>query len=47
MAICDGYSEGVRSYLRIIDGNEVRYLLVEKELIDSDIRKGSLGRLSN
>jgi len=43
MAICDGYSEGVRSYLRIIDRNEVRYLLVEKELIDSDIRKGSLG----
>ncbi|HKM49584.1 MAG TPA: hypothetical protein VJZ75_00230 [Candidatus Bathyarchaeia archaeon] len=43
MAICDGYSEGVRSYLRIIDRNEIRYLLVEKELIDSDILKGSLG----
>ena len=43
LTICDGYSEGVRSHLRIINSNEVRYLLVEKELIDSDIRRGALG----
>lgn len=43
IVICEGYSEGVRSHLRVIDQNETQFLLVEKELIESDILKGSLG----
>jgi tRNA A-37 threonylcarbamoyl transferase component Bud32 len=43
MAVCDGYVEGVRSHLRVVNDNEIRYLLVERELIESDVRRGSLG----
>jgi tRNA A-37 threonylcarbamoyl transferase component Bud32 len=43
MVICDGYPEGIRAHLRLVNKNEVRYLLVDKELVESDVHDGALG----
>ena len=43
MVICDGYPEGIRTHLRLVNKNEVRYLLVDKELFESDVHNGALG----
>ena len=43
MAICNEYLEGMRSYLRRVNNDEVRFLLVDKELFESDLSKGALG----
>jgi tRNA A-37 threonylcarbamoyl transferase component Bud32 len=43
MAICEEYHEGVRSHRRLIGKNEARYLIVDKELFESDVNKGALG----
>jgi len=43
MVICDGYPEGIRAHLRTVNNHEVRYLLVDKELFESDVHNGALG----
>jgi tRNA A-37 threonylcarbamoyl transferase component Bud32 len=43
MAICEDYPEGVRSHRRLIGKNEGRYLIVDRELFESDVSNGALG----
>jgi len=43
MAICEEYPEGVRSHRRLIGENEGRYLIVDRELFESDVNNGALG----
>jgi len=43
MAICEEYPEGVRSHRRFIGKNECRYLVVDRELFESDVTNGALG----
>jgi len=43
MAICEEYPEGVRSHRRFIGKNEGRYLIVDRELFESDVSNGALG----
>jgi len=43
MAICDEYPEGVRTHRRLTGKNEWRYLIVDRELFESDVSNGALG----
>ena len=43
IAICDEYPEGVRTHRRLMGKNEWRYLVVDKELFESDVSNGALG----
>ncbi len=43
MAVCEEYSEGVRSHRRFIGKNEGRFLVVDRELFESDVKNGALG----
>lgn len=43
MAICEEYPEGVRTHRRFIGKNESRYLIVDRELFESDVSNGALG----
>lgn len=43
MVVCEEYSQGLRAYLSVANGNETRFLLVDKSLMESDVRKGALG----
>ena len=43
MAVCDEYPEGVRTHRRLIGKNEGRYLIVDRELFESDVTNGALG----
>ena len=43
MAICEEYPEGVRSHRRFIGKNEGRYIIVDRELFESDVSNGALG----
>lgn len=41
--ICEEYSNGLRAHRRFLGGSEVRILIAERKLVESDIRKGALG----
>lgn len=43
LVVCDGYANGLRAHLRLMNGHEVRYLIAERNLVESDIQKGTLG----
>jgi tRNA A-37 threonylcarbamoyl transferase component Bud32 len=43
LVVCDGYGEGLRTHLRSVDDREIRILIAEKNLIESDVKKGALG----
>ncbi len=43
LVICEEYANGLRAHRRIAEGNEVRFLIAERNLIESDIQKGTLG----
>jgi tRNA A-37 threonylcarbamoyl transferase component Bud32 len=43
LIVCDEYPNGLRAHLRLIDGQKVRYLIADRNLMESDIRKGALG----
>ena len=43
MAVCDEYPEGVRTHRRLSGKNEWRYLIVDRELFESDVSNGALG----
>jgi len=43
LVICEEYSNALRAHRRIADGNETRFLVAERNLIESDVRKGTLG----
>jgi tRNA A-37 threonylcarbamoyl transferase component Bud32 len=43
LVICEEYANGLRSQRRITNGEETRFLIADKNLIESDVRKGTLG----
>jgi tRNA A-37 threonylcarbamoyl transferase component Bud32 len=43
LVVCDGYSEGLRAHRRVADDREVRFLIAERNLVESDVKKGALG----
>ena len=43
LVLCEGYSNGLRAHLRIYDGEEFRFLIADRTLVESDLEKGTLG----
>jgi tRNA A-37 threonylcarbamoyl transferase component Bud32 len=43
LVICEEYPNALRAHRRITDGSETRFLVAERSLIESDVRKGTLG----
>jgi len=43
LVLCDGYQNGLRAHLRVYDGGEVRFLIADRALVESDVDKGTLG----
>jgi len=43
LVLCEGYANGLRAQLRVFDGYQVRFLIVDRTLAESDIEKGTLG----
>jgi tRNA A-37 threonylcarbamoyl transferase component Bud32 len=43
LVLCEGYAAGLRAHLRVYDGNEMRFLIVDRNLVESDVEKGTLG----
>ena len=43
LIVCEGYASGLKAQRRVANGDEARFLLVERELVESDINKGTLG----
>jgi tRNA A-37 threonylcarbamoyl transferase component Bud32 len=43
LVLCDGYSNGLRAHLRVYDGQEFRFLIADRTLVESDVEKGTLG----
>ena len=43
LVVCESYANGLRAHLRVIDGHEIRFLLADRGLMESDITKGTLG----
>jgi tRNA A-37 threonylcarbamoyl transferase component Bud32 len=43
LVLCEGYASGLRAYLRMYDAHEIRFLIVDRTLVESDVEKGTLG----
>ena len=43
LVLCESYSNGLRAYLRVFNGHQVRFLIVDRTLAESDVEKGTLG----
>jgi tRNA A-37 threonylcarbamoyl transferase component Bud32 len=43
LVVCDSYANGLRAHLRVIDGHEIRFLITDRSLMESDITRGTLG----
>ena len=43
LVLCEGYSNGLRAHLRVYDGEEFRFLIADRTLVESDVEKGTLG----
>ncbi|MGD0176504.1 MAG: hypothetical protein ABSC50_06740 [Candidatus Bathyarchaeia archaeon] len=43
LVVCESYANGLRAHLRVIDGHEIRFLIADRGLMESDITKGTLG----
>jgi tRNA A-37 threonylcarbamoyl transferase component Bud32 len=43
LVLCEGYAQGLRAHLRVYDGHETRFLIVDRTLAESDVEKGTLG----
>jgi tRNA A-37 threonylcarbamoyl transferase component Bud32 len=43
LVICEEYEHALRTQRRLANGSETRYLVVERNLLESDVRKGALG----
>ncbi len=43
LVVCEGYSNGLRAHLKVIDGHEMRFLIADRNLLESDVLKGTLG----
>ena len=43
LVVCEGHANGLRAHRRVIDGQEVRFLIADRSLLESDVLKGTLG----
>ncbi|MGD0178157.1 MAG: hypothetical protein ABSC50_15175, partial [Candidatus Bathyarchaeia archaeon] len=43
MVVCENYANGLRAHLRVIEGHEIRFLIADRDLLESDIKRGTLG----
>jgi len=43
LVLCEGYSNGLRAHLRVYDGEEFRFLVADRTLVESDVERGTLG----
>jgi len=43
MVVCESYANGLRAHLRVVEGHEIRFLIADRDLIESDIKRGTLG----
>jgi len=43
LVLCEGYANGLRAHLRVFNGYEVRFLIVDRTLAESDVEAGTLG----
>ena len=43
LVVCEDYSNGLRAHLKVINGHEIRFLIADRNLMESDVLKGILG----
>ncbi len=43
LVVCEGYANGLRAHLRVIEGYEIRFLIADRNLLESDVMRGTLG----
>jgi tRNA A-37 threonylcarbamoyl transferase component Bud32 len=43
MVVYEDYANGLRAHLRVVEGHEIRFLIADRDLIESDIKNGTLG----
>jgi tRNA A-37 threonylcarbamoyl transferase component Bud32 len=43
LVVCESYANGLRGHLRVIGGHEIRFLIIDRGLFESDLTKGTLG----
>jgi hypothetical protein len=43
LVVCENYPNALRAHRRTADGFETRFLVADRSLIESDVRKGTLG----
>jgi len=43
MVVYESYANGLRAHLRVVEGHEIRFLIADRDLIESDIKRGTLG----
>ncbi len=43
LVVCDGYAEGLRAHRHLTNRKEVRFLVADRNLIESDVKEGTLG----
>jgi len=43
LVVCEDYHNGLRTHRKILNGAEVRLLVAERQLVESDVKNGTLG----
>lgn len=43
MVVCEAYANGLRAHRRLVEGHEIRFLITDRDLMESDIKNGTLG----
>jgi hypothetical protein len=43
LVVCEGYSNGLRAHLKVVGGHEIRFLIADRTLLESDVLRGTLG----
>ncbi len=43
LVLCESYANGLREHLRVYDGEEFRFLIADRALVESDVERGTLG----
>jgi tRNA A-37 threonylcarbamoyl transferase component Bud32 len=43
LVICKDFADGLRAQVRVVEKNRIRYLFVDKNLVESDVKKATLG----
>jgi tRNA A-37 threonylcarbamoyl transferase component Bud32 len=43
LIVCENYPNALRAHRRAVNGSETRFLVADRSLIESDVRKGTLG----